>query len=113
MAIEGASTTRSISPGERYEGLNHIAELRAKVFGHNVESELERFIDDMSDPRDANTKQNKRALAAIYFMANIPADRHSVKISDLTTDEKRELIKAMNHFRAVVSLFPKRLTMPN
>ncbi|MFU0202523.1 DUF5347 family protein, partial [Salmonella enterica] len=22
-------------------------------------------------------------------------------------------IKAMNHFRAVVSLFPKRLTMPN
>ncbi|MEP9287569.1 DUF5347 family protein, partial (plasmid) [Enterobacter hormaechei] len=25
----------------------------------------------------------------------------------------RELIKAMNHFRAVVSLFPRRLTMPN
>ncbi|MHA0760478.1 DUF5347 family protein, partial [Escherichia coli] len=23
------------------------------------------------------------------------------------------LIKAMNHFRAVVSLFPRRLTMPN
>ncbi|MFB4712565.1 DUF5347 family protein, partial [Enterobacter hormaechei subsp. steigerwaltii] len=23
------------------------------------------------------------------------------------------LITAMNHFRAVVSLFPKRLTMPN
>ncbi|MEG7497240.1 DUF5347 family protein, partial [Enterobacter hormaechei] len=22
-------------------------------------------------------------------------------------------VKAMNHFRAVVSLFPKRLTMPN
>lgn len=84
MAIEGASTTRSISPGERYEGLNHIAELRAKVFGHNVESELERFIEDMSDPRDANNKQNKRALAAIYFMANIPTDRHSVKISELT-----------------------------
>lgn len=58
MAIEGASTTRSISPRERYEGLNHIAELRAKVFGHNVESELERFIEDMSDPRDANNKQN-------------------------------------------------------
>ncbi|HHQ6009566.1 TPA: DUF5347 domain-containing protein [Enterobacter hormaechei subsp. steigerwaltii] len=113
MAIEGASTTRPISPGERYEGLNHIAELRAKIFGHNVESELERFIEDMSDPRDANNKQNKRALAAIYFMANIPAERHSVKISELTTDEKRELIKAMNHFRAVVSLFPKRLTMPN
>lgn len=113
MAIEGAATTRSISPSERYEGLNHIAELRAKVFGINIESELERFINEMSDPQDANNKQNKRALAAIFFMANIPAERHGVKISELTTDEKRELIKAMNHFRAVVSLFPKRLTMPN
>ena len=113
MAIEGAATTRTISPGERYDGLNHIAELRAKVFGSNIESELERFIKDMNDPRDVNNKQNKRALAAIYYMANIPAERHSVKISELTTDEKRELIKAMNHFRTVVSLFPKRLTMPN
>ncbi|WP_160319992.1 DUF5347 family protein, partial [Citrobacter freundii] len=26
---------------------------------------------------------------------------------------KKALITAMNHFRAVVSLFPKRLTMPN
>ncbi|HHJ0662891.1 TPA: DUF5347 family protein, partial [Escherichia coli] len=48
-----------------------------------------------------------------FFMAKIPAERHGVNISDLTTDEKRELVKAMNHFRAVVSLFPKRLTMPN
>ncbi|EPE7955276.1 DUF5347 family protein, partial [Klebsiella pneumoniae] len=43
----------------------------------------------------------------------IPADRHNVNMNELTTDEKRELIKAMNHFRAVVSLFPKRLSMPN
>ncbi|WP_192831877.1 DUF5347 family protein, partial [Enterobacter bugandensis] len=41
------------------------------------------------------------------------AERHGVNISDLTTDEKRELVKTMNHFRAVVSLFPKRLTMPS
>ena len=45
--------------------------------------------------------------------AKIPAERHSISINELTTDEKRELIKAMNHFRAVVSLFPRRLTMPN
>lgn len=59
MAIEGAATIRTISLGERYEGLNHIAELRAKVFGINIESELERFINEMSDPRGANNKQNK------------------------------------------------------
>ncbi|HDZ0832662.1 TPA: DUF5347 domain-containing protein [Klebsiella pneumoniae] len=113
MAIEGDSATVPLSPGDRLDGLNHIAELRAKVFGLNIESELERFISDMRNPRDINHKQNERALAAIFFMAKIPAERHSGNVSELTTDEKRELIKAMNHFRAVVSLFPKRLTMPN
>lgn len=113
MAIEGDSATVPLSPGKRLEGLNHIAELRVKVFGLNIESELERFINDMRNPRDINHKQNERALAAIFFMAKIPADRHNVNMNEMTTDEKRELIKAMNHFRAVVSLFPKRLTMPN
>ena len=113
MAIEGDSATVPLSPGHRLDGLNHIAELRAKVFGLNIEPELERFISDMRDQRDVNHKQNERALAAIFFMAKIPADRHNVNMNELTTDEKRDLIKAMNHFRAVVSLFPKRLTMPN
>lgn len=113
MAIEGDSATVPLSPGHRLDGLNHIAELRAKVFGLNIEPELERFISDMRDQRDINHRQNERALAAIFFMAKIPADRHNVNMNELTTDEKRELIKAMNHFRAMVSLFPKRLTMPN
>ncbi|HEO9815825.1 DUF5347 domain-containing protein [Klebsiella variicola] len=113
MAIEGDSATVPLSPGHRLDGLNHIADLRAKVFGLNIEPELERFISDMRDLRDVNHKQNERALAAIFFMAKIPADRHNVNMNELTTDEKRDLIKAMNHFRAVVSLFPKRLTMPN
>lgn len=89
MAIEGAAATVPLSPGERLNGLNHIAELRAKVFGLNIESELERFIKDMRDPRDINNEQNKRALAAIFFMAKIPAERHSISINELTTDEKR------------------------
>ncbi|HBQ2641027.1 DUF5347 family protein [Klebsiella pneumoniae] len=113
MAIEGAAATVPLSPGQRLEGLNHIAELRAKVFGLNIEPELERFISDMRNPRHINHKENERALAAIFYMAKIPAGRHSINVSELMTDEKRELIKAMNHFRAVVSLFPVRLTMPN
>lgn len=112
MAIEGSAATAPLSPGERVDGLNHIAELRAKVFGLNIEPELERFINDMRDSRDSNYQQNERALAAIFYMAKIPADRHGVKINELTTDERRALVQAMNHFRAVVSLFPKRLTMP-
>lgn len=113
MAIEGDAATVPLSAGLRLNGLNHIAELRAKVFGLNIDSELERFISDMRDQRDINHEQNKRALAAIFFMAKIPAERHSVNVSELTTDERRELIKAMNHFRTVVSLFPNRLAMPN
>ena len=113
MAIEGAVVTVPLSPGKRLDGLNHIAELRAKVFGLNIESELERFIEDMRDQRDVNSKQNERALAAIFYMAKIPAERHSVNISDLTTDEKRDLLKAMNHFRAVVSFFPHRSPLPH
>ncbi|MCM8075652.1 DUF5347 domain-containing protein, partial [Enterobacter hormaechei] len=58
-------------------------------------------------------EENNRALAAIFFLAKIPAARHELQLSELTTDEKKALITAMNHFRAVVSLFPKRLTMPN
>ncbi len=57
------------------------------MFGLNIESELERFISDMRNQRDINHKQNERALAAIFFMAKIPAERHSVKVSELTTDE--------------------------
>lgn len=112
MAIEDMAAVIPLSPIERMDGLNHIAELRAKIFGLNIEPELERFINDMREPRHIDNKQNERALAAIFFMAKIPAERHCVNISDLTTDEKRELIKAMNHFRAVVSLFPKHLSMP-
>lgn len=69
MAINGAAATVPLSLCERLNGLNHIAELRAKVFGLNIESELERFIKDIRDPRDVNYERNKRALAAIFFIA--------------------------------------------
>ena len=39
MAIEGAAATVPLSPGERLNGLNHIAELRAKVFDCGVKGE--------------------------------------------------------------------------
>lgn len=62
MAIEGDAATVPLSAGLRLNGLNHIAELREKVFGLNIDSELERFISDMRDQRDINHEQNKRAL---------------------------------------------------
>ena len=112
MAIEITSTAAPLKIGERLNALNHIAELRARYWGDSWK-EVERFVDDMRDKRDPQFEENNRALAAILFLAKIPADRHELELSELKPDEKKALITAMNHFRAVVSLFPKRLTMPN
>lgn len=112
MAIKAVSATVPLRAGERLAGLNHVAELRARYWGDSWK-EVERFVDDMRDKRDPQFEENNRALAAIFFLAKIPAARHELELSELTTDEKKALITAMNHFRAVVSLFPKRLTMPN
>lgn len=112
MAIETLPTTAPLKAGERLAGLNHVAELRARFWGDSWK-EVVRFVDDMRDKRDPQSEENNRALAAIFFLAKIPAARHELELSELTTDEKKALITAMNHFRAVVSLFPKRLIKPS
>lgn len=112
MSIEALSPVAPLMAGERLAGLNYVAELRAKHLGDSSK-ELERFVADMRDKRDPQHEENNRALSAIFFLAKIPGTRHELKLSELTTEEKKALITAMNHFRAVVSLFPKRLTMPN
>lgn len=111
MAIISPSATLPLSAGERLSGLNHIAELRGRFWGDSW-SEVARFIEQMRDKRDVQFEENSRALAAIFFLARVPAARQLLSPDALTLDEKRALIAAMNHFRAVVSLFPKRLTMP-
>ena len=112
MAIEAVELSAPLTAGERLAGLNHIAELRARYWGDSWK-EVERFIDDKRDKRDPQFEENSRAMAAIFFLAKIPTARHELELSELTTEEKKALITAMNHFRAVVSLFPRRLTMPN
>lgn len=113
MAIEAEAALAEIKAGARVAGLNHVAELRSKLWGSDCGKDISRFMDDMRDVRDCNYHENKRALSAIFYLANIKTDRHELDFSELTTDERNALIRAMNHFRAVVSLFPKRLTLPN
>lgn len=111
MAIIAESATVPLSPGARLDGLNHIAELRSRFWGDSW-AEVARFIDCLRDPRDAQHAENARALAAIFFLARVPAARQALHPDCLTLEEKKALIAAMNHFRVIVSLFPKRLTMP-
>jgi len=113
MAIEGDSMLVELTAGQRVSALNHVALIRAQMMGGNCEKDMARFFSEMRDVTDSNYQENKRALSAILFLANIGKDRHEVDLSELTTDEKTALIRAMNHLKAVVSLFPKRLALPN
>lgn len=113
MAIEGDSMLVELTAGQRVAALNHVALLRAQLMGGNCEKDVARFIADMRDITDNNFQDNRRALSAIFFLANIGKDRHSTDFTELTTEEKNALIRAMNHLKAVVSLFPKRMTLSN
>jgi len=112
MAIEGAAAAVPLSPGERVHGMNHIAELRAKVFRKDIRPDIERFFSDMRNPRDINHAQNIRALAALFFTAGIKAERHNMTVNELTDSEVKELIKAMNIFKGLVGVLPKQLAVP-
>ncbi|MDV5357778.1 DUF5347 domain-containing protein [Enterobacter asburiae] len=111
MAITSPTASTPLSAGQRLTGLNHISELRGRHWGDSW-SEVARFIDDLRDRRDEQYEANARALAALFFLARVPRARQILDPHQLTLEEKRALVAAMNHFRVVVSLFPKRLTMP-
>ncbi|MDU6388627.1 MAG: DUF5347 family protein [Pantoea sp.] len=113
MAIEGDSMLVELTAGQRVSALNHVALIRAQLMGGNCEKDMARFFSEMRDVEDPNYQDNKRALGAIFFLAGIGKDRHAVEFSELTTDERAALIRAMNHLKAVVSLFPKRMALPN
>ncbi|WP_311781291.1 MULTISPECIES: DUF5347 family protein [Pantoea] len=113
MAIEGDSMLVELTAGQRVSALNHVALIRAQLMGGNCEKDMARFFSEMRDVEDRNYQDNKRALSAILFLAGIGKDRHKAEFSELTTDERAALIRAMNHLKAVVSLFPKRMALPN
>ncbi|TDY76997.1 UNVERIFIED_ORG: hypothetical protein C7429_110155 [Pantoea allii] len=112
MGYKAESITVQMNVGQRASALNHISVLRTMMYG-DCSHELKRFITDMRNKRDVQAEQNGRVLSAIFFLANISKERHSVDYSELTSDEITALISAMNHLKAVVSLFPKNLTLPN
>ncbi len=112
MAIEGNAMLGELTAGQRVSALNHLAVIRSQ-FGGNSEKELSRFFNDMRDVRDSNYQGKQTDFKRDSFLANIGNTRHDVDFSELTTDEKTALIRAMNQLKAVVSLFPKRLALSN
>nr|WP_252318855.1 DUF5347 family protein [Candidatus Symbiopectobacterium sp. PLON1] len=76
-----------------------------------IDKDLARFLADMRDKHDAKHEQNDRALSALFYLAGIKKARHGVDVVEMSDQEKKALIIAMNHFRVIVSLFPERLTL--
>jgi len=112
MAFTETARAVPLTPGQRADGLQHIAELRRHVFKCDSTAEINRFLADVRDESDPRNKGNIRALSAIFFLAGIKKERHGLDFNELTSEEKKALVDAMNKFRAVVSLFPKHLSMP-
>lgn len=111
MFAKARSASEPLSVSDRAAGLDRLAEIRALYWEDNGKA-LEAFVAQMRDKRDPHYETNRRALAAIFWLANLPAARHDCKPAELTREEQQALVTAMNRFRAMVSLFPRRLTMP-
>ncbi|MBG6242199.1 MAG: hypothetical protein EKE20_10040 [Candidatus Symbiopectobacterium sp. Dall1.0] len=128
MAIDNFDMTVNFNAGQRLCGLNKIAEIRAEMREINkrvkqqdkknrpvphaiMDKDLARFLADMRDEHDKKYEQNNRALSALFYLAGIKTARHGVDVVEMSDQEKKALIIAMNHFRVMVSLFSERLTL--
>ncbi|WP_297200197.1 DUF5347 family protein [uncultured Pluralibacter sp.] len=111
MPAQTISPVRTLNLGQRTRGLDRITQLRAELW-HDDGRDLKKFFAAVRDRRDPLYDQNSRTLSALLFLAGIPVSRHALSPEAFSAEEKASLILAMNQFRAMVSLFPKRLALP-
>ncbi|HEK2745631.1 DUF5347 domain-containing protein [Proteus mirabilis] len=109
--IENEQRAFHIPIADRVDGLNHTSKLNSLHFGLQNE-ELKRFFFDMRDPFDNCHKENKKFLGVVLYMAGIEKERHDLKFEDFKTEEVFDIIKAINHIKAVTALLPKKLALP-
>ncbi|MBI6548886.1 DUF5347 domain-containing protein [Xenorhabdus lircayensis] len=96
----------------RVNGLNSVAKLKAEVFKSD-NKELALFVDEMRNKRNAHYADNKRFLAAIFYLARIPKERHELELHQFTREEMCNLIRAINLIKAASPLLPSKLSLPN
>ncbi|CCW29792.1 Phage-related protein [Xenorhabdus nematophila F1] len=96
----------------RVNGLNQLAQIRAKLF-KSANEQLAAFIDEMRDKRNEHYADNIRLLGAMFYLANIPKERHKLELSQFTREEKISITKAANLIKAAGALLPNKLALPN
>ncbi|PHM43736.1 Phage-related protein [Xenorhabdus szentirmaii] len=96
----------------RANGLNKLAQLRAEHF-KSANEQLVAFMDEMRDKRNEHYADNIRLLGAIFYLARIPKERHGLELNQFSSEERINLIKAMNLIKAASAVLPKDLSLPN
>ncbi|PHM73689.1 DUF5347 family protein [Xenorhabdus kozodoii] len=98
---------------EKIDGLNKSAALRAKFFvDKNSNSQLADFIETMRDRTNNRVRNNERMLHLIFHLAGIDKSRFDIRFNEFTPDEIRSLILAINQLKALASILPDKLILP-
>ncbi|AXG42650.1 hypothetical protein GPY51_19420 [Photorhabdus laumondii subsp. laumondii] len=113
MANTEAFRFAKIAMGNRADALNQLSAIRYQHFGNN-EKELSEFVSLMRDRWEwpDSFVFNKRVLIAIFNLADIPESRHDISFNEFTSDERKSLVRTINHLKVVASIFPERLSIP-
>ncbi|KGM27593.1 hypothetical protein KS18_14185 [Photorhabdus luminescens] len=99
---------------EKIDGLNKTSEARNRYFCDDKENnnKLDDFIETMRDRTNNRVRNNERVLHLIFHLAGFDKERYHVKFKELTIEERRSLILAINQLRAVASILPDKLALP-
>lgn len=88
---------------ERQNGLKHTAEIWCLFPNPKHKGLIPALINEMGET-------DPKMKGAIYYLAGIERARHNNKFSDLRPDEQRNIVDALNRWRASASLLPERIT---
>lgn len=88
---------------ERQHGLQHVAEIWSLLPSKKHQGVIPALINEMGET-------DPKMKGAIYYLADIPKARHGLEFKELLPQEQRNLVDALNRWRASTSLLPERIT---
>lgn len=88
---------------ERQHGLQHVAEIWSLLPNKKHQGVIPALISEMGET-------DPKMKGAIYYLAGIEKARHELEFKALLPQEQRNLVDALNRWRASTSLLPERIT---
>ncbi|MGH1499558.1 DUF5347 family protein [Yersinia proxima] len=88
---------------ERQHGLQHTAEIWCLFPNKKHQGIIPALLKEMGET-------DPKMKGAIYYLADIPRARHGLAFKELLPQEQRNIVDALNRWRASASLLPQRIT---